>query len=172
MPDHYGTVAGADSYHAARGNAGWAGTDEVKTAALVRASQYVDGLAGTTTPSGCTYYWPGVKSGGRAQRQAWPRRDAFDADGNPLADDEVPAEVVEATYEAALRELTSPGSLNPDFQPGQVVKREKVDVLETTYAVSDNAGADALRPVFGAVDALLAPVLHCRRSGGFAMAVV
>ena len=38
MPDFYGTLAQADAYNAARGNASWsAGTEEAKQAALVRA---------------------------------------------------------------------------------------------------------------------------------------
>lgn len=174
MADHYGTVPEADAYHLARGNTEWAGTEAEKLAALVRASQYVDGLAGQTSSAGCVYQWPGVKTGGREQRLAWPRQGATDSDGFPLDKEEVPAEVEDATYEAALRELVSPGSLLPDYDPLQssIIKREKVDVLETEYAVPTLNDPNALRPIFGQVLAILAPVLECRRANGFAMAVV
>lgn len=34
---------------------------------------------------------------------------------NAIPATEVPIEIIHATYEAALRELASPGSLSPDF---------------------------------------------------------
>lgn len=42
MPDFYGSVADADSYHQTRGNTGWTGEDAAKQAALIRASAYIE----------------------------------------------------------------------------------------------------------------------------------
>ncbi|NDV86817.1 hypothetical protein GTW51_08885 [Aurantimonas aggregata] len=42
MPYHYGKIADADAYHTARLNVGWAGDDAAKTAALIRASSWID----------------------------------------------------------------------------------------------------------------------------------
>lgn len=43
MADHYGTLEGAATYHSDRGNTAWAAaaTDALRTAALVRASDYI-----------------------------------------------------------------------------------------------------------------------------------
>lgn len=154
MADYYGSVANADQYHSARGNVAWTGTNDAKLAALFRASQYIDGMGQCDGMS----LFPGTKTGGRAQVLAWPRTGATDWSGAAILADEVPIEVEYATYEAALRELTTPGSLSPDYVPGAQVKREKVDVLETEYAVPA-AGVNPVRPVVSVVMDMLAPVM-------------
>lgn len=154
MADYYGTLAGADAYHAARGNTLWTGADTAKLYALTRASQYVDGMG---IDKGLPLF-PGVRTGGRAQLLAWPRTGATDIEGATIPADTVPVEVEHATYEAALRELTTPGSLNPDYVPGAQVKREKVDVIEAEY-VTPATGTNPVRPVVSVVMELLAPVM-------------
>lgn len=166
MPDYYGSLAAADAYNAARGNDAWeAGTEAAKLAALVRASAYVDGMVGQpANTSGCVYVFPGQKLGGYAQALQWPRSGVTDRFDEPIPDGVIPTAIEHATYEAAYRELTSPGSLNPDFVPSQVVQREKVGPLETEYAVSKN-GSPSVRPVIGAIDSLLYPILTVRCPG-------
>ncbi|MDB5733116.1 MAG: hypothetical protein JWQ03_3011, partial [Variovorax sp.] len=51
--------------------------------------------------------WPGSRANGRDQSTAWPRKDATDGDGEEIADDEIPGEVIDASAEAAWRELQS-----------------------------------------------------------------
>lgn len=166
MSDFYGTVTDANTYHVARGNASWAGSDTDKQAALVRASAYVDSLG----LDGSLSLFPGTKTGGRAQLRAWPRTGAYDIDGIAIAADSVPLEVENATYESALRELAAPGSLNPDYTPGAQVKREKVDVLETEYQTVA-AGVNPVRPVVTTVLDLLRPVMVCGALAGAVYAV-
>jgi hypothetical protein len=164
MPDFYGTLAGADAYLAARGNAAWnAATDEEKQAALVRASGHIDGMAGQQVPNtaGCVYVFPGQKAGGYGQSLQWPRTGAVDRMGDQVPEDVVPAAIQQATYEAAAREQAAPGSLNPDFVPSQVVQREKVGPLEQEFAVAKN-GNPSIRPVIGVIDSLLYPLLIVR----------
>jgi hypothetical protein len=157
MADYYGSVALADAYHTSRGNGAWAGLSAAKLSALIRASAYVDGLAQKTFKSGrIGTLFPGTKTGGRAQVLAWPRSGATDIDGTEIDDDSVPVEVLNATYEAALREVVEAGSLSPDYVPSSQIKREKVDVLETEYFQADP------RPVVVIVRELLGPVM----SGG------
>lgn len=164
MPDFYGTVAAADAYHAARANTAWAGDDVAKQAALIRASVYIDGRYRKHMPSGVWQsLFPGVKTEGRGQAREWPRTGAQDYEGHALSAEEVPLEVEQATYEAALRELTEPGSLTPDYVAATAIKREKVGPLETEYAVASGAeGAASVRPVISAIDELIAPVLVAR----------
>jgi hypothetical protein len=157
----YGTLADANTYHTARGNTAWTGTDAVKLAALERATDYIDGRYRWLLPSGrWESMFPGERTDGRAQEREWPRTDAEDYDGNAIPDDEVPVEVENATYEAALRELVTPGSLSPDFVPsGQVIK-EKVGPIEVGYA-SPQATANQLpnRPIIPVIDEIIAPVV-------------
>ncbi|RZZ90601.1 DnaT-like ssDNA-binding protein [Pseudoxanthomonas winnipegensis] len=158
----YGTLQGADAYHLARGNAAWAaGAEAARTAALVRATDYIDGRYRYQLPSGIWQsMFTGVRTDGRAQPNEFPRTGAVDYDGNALPSDEVPVEVVNATYEAALRELTAPGSLSPDFVSSEQVTREKVGPIEVSYGSSTAAGAPPNRPVIPAIDEILAPLLR------------
>lgn len=145
----YGAVSDADTYHADRGHSDWTGTDAVKEQALLRASEYVDYQF---RPS-----FPGYKAGLRAQTREWPRDWAYDEENNSIPSDEVPIEVERATYEAALRELTTPDSLLPDYTPNQHAKREKVDVLEVEYA--GPTGPESEKPILTIVRGILQPIL-------------
>ena len=155
----YGTLIDADTYHAARGNSAWAaGTEANRTAALVRATAYIDGRYRHQFATGrWQSMFPGTKTDGRAQELEWPRTNATNYEGNAIPDDEVPAEVEQATYEAALRELASPGSLSPDFVPAEQVTKEKVGPIEVQYA--EPKGHAPTRPVIPAIDEIIAPVL-------------
>lgn len=151
---HYGSIAGADAYHSARGNADWTGNDSAKTIALQVASDWIDN----------TYRgdFPGYKVGGRAQEREWPRYDAYVNNGTfdeYIPSDEVPIEVEQATYEAALRQVVSPGSLAPDQD--RAIKRLKADTVELEYV----AGSP-LQTQFTAIENILAPVLSRSGAGG------
>lgn len=122
--------------------------------ALRRATRYIDGKY--------RYRFLGIRTNGREQALEWPRMDAVDIEGETIADDEIPFELINAVAEAALRELTSPGSLTPDQVETQQVKREKVGSLEIEYA--DNAGRDTQRPLVPVIDEILAPILISRSS--------
>ncbi|MFD2248935.1 hypothetical protein FHS82_001051 [Pseudochelatococcus lubricantis] len=153
MADFYGSLPDALVYHADRGNAAWSATgvtDTQRSAALVRASVYIDGRYGRR--------YPGQKTGGRAQALGWPREGAKDCAGFNIADDVVPVEIEHAVYEAALVELTAAGSLSPTVTPGRVVTKEKVDVIEVEYG-DHVVSADAMRPVHTIIDDILAPLL-------------
>lgn len=175
---YYGTLAAALSYHSDRGNAAWgASTDQLRTAALVRASVWLDGRYRAR--------FPGVRTGGRAQVLEWPRMPAtgtqlygqgrdpwseadedglyastvFDVDGNAISTDAVPAEIETATYEAALRELTSPGSLSPDYVASQRVVSESIGALSVDYA--DGSGTENdVRPCVTVVDDILSSLIR------------
>lgn len=146
---HYGTLPGALAYHAARGNEAWAeASDPLREAALLRASEALDGMYGAR--------FPGAKTAGRAQDRAWPRAGATDhCTGEALPDDVVPSEIEAATYALALVELQTPGALTPSYTPGAVNKREKVDVIERDrFGPKDGVafGLDAMRPQLAAVE--------------------
>lgn len=148
----YGTTAAADSYHNARGNTAWAAYDDTKKqAALTNGSDYVDRYADQ---------FPGTKTDGRSQERQWPRTNAEDTNGDVIADDEVPLEVEQATYEAAL--LWGKGvSLNAALpSTGGEVIRKKVKggpaEVETEYAAGT---ASTSAPSFSRIDDLLSSLL-------------
>jgi len=99
----------------------------------------------------------GSRKNGRSQALEWPRIYATDAAGNDIASDEVPIEIMNATCEAAIRELASPGTLQPDLERGGAIKRLKAGSVEVEY----QAGALA-RTLFTAVDAALSGLLIAR----------
>lgn len=154
MADYYGSLEEATAYMAARGYA-WTGSDADKEAALLRGSEYVDSL-GLVKPC----FWVGSKTGGRAQVRQWPRTGAVDGFGEPIANDEVPQEIIEASYQAAYRELASPGSLSPDYIASDTFKSAKVGPLEVTYATSSD-GSIPTKPVVSVINDLIGPLMTC-----------
>lgn len=145
----YGTNEGFTAYATAAGYSVPAGDIG---AARQRGSTYIDGTYGVR--------FSGTPTGGVEQERAWPRTGAT-AYGNTLASDLIPVRVVEASYEAALLELQSPGSLSAVVSGSSLVKREKVEgAIEVEYAVSDKTDlATAARPVVTVIEGLLAPLL-------------
>lgn len=117
------SLAAADTYHAAQGNATWTGADADKETAIRRATGVLNG-----------YAWQGLRTYGRDQALAWPRVNVLDREGYVIGKNEIPQEIVDACCELALRELVTPGTLTPDLIPGDAVKREKVGPLEVEYA--------------------------------------
>lgn len=88
----------------------------------------------------------------------WARFDAIDAECNGIPATEVPVEIIEATYEAALRELASPGSLTPDIVRADRVISERVGSLAVTYSDASFSNEDR-RPVVTVIDDILSRLL-------------
>jgi hypothetical protein len=124
------------------------GTDTAKEAAIRRATTYLSQ----------GFSWKGAKLNGRSQALAWPRTDATDGEGDDVDDDEVPAEVVSACCEVAVRELANPGVTSPDVTMTERVRSEAVGPLRTEYAAVP-ATADAARPVLTLVMDLIGGLL-------------
>lgn len=140
--ESYVSAADATTYHAARGNAAWTGTDAVKEAALLKAAAYLDGHY-------CNRF-KGTKYQPLDQNMQWPRIEVV-IDGFVLDVDVIPQRLKDAQCELALIALSA--DLAPNVAAG--IKREKVDVLETEYF----AGAPAGTTVYTAVNNLLADLL-------------
>jgi hypothetical protein len=148
--DSYASLVQAAAYHTARGNSTWTGTDALKEAALTRATQWLDGRYNSR--------WPGTRWKLRLQALDWPRVDALDRDGTLIDADEIPVEVINATCEAALRELTTPGILSPDITPGTVKVLTKVEGIQWT-PLRGGAGVQEMTLTITAVDRALAPII-------------
>jgi hypothetical protein len=131
------------------------------TDALVRASQYIDSIYGSS--------FIGYRTHGREQPRAWPRVSAYDTEGYYIDPEETPVEVRQATYESALRELQSPGSLQPDIIPGKIKESVTVGSVSVTYATSGTVQSQL--PVMTVLNGLLAPLLG-GNDGGWASSLV
>lgn len=138
------SVAGADSYFAARGITNWTtlGTEE-KEQALRRGTDYLE----------ATYaeQWKGDRVTAE-QALSWPRYGVCQFD-LPIASDVVPVAVQRACAEMAIR--AAAGELAPDL--GAQVKSEQVGPIAVTYA---DGARQQVR--YQAIDKMLASLL----SGG------
>jgi hypothetical protein len=143
----YATVATADEYFGRRQNDTWMAENEGdREAALIRATQAIDALYRGR--------FPGSRTDGRTQPLEWPRSQAYDIDDEEIADDEIPQEVIDATCEAALRELVEAGSMMPDLDRGGGIKRVKAGSVEVEYN-----GAASATTTFSLIDGILAPIV-------------
>lgn len=148
----YGTAEGCATYHEERGNAAWAAAsdspDDAREAARLKASDYIDGFRAR---------FPGSRTDGRSQDREWPRINAFDRSGEEIADDEVPVEILHATYEAALLVIQGV-SLTPVLERGGAVKRKRVTAgpVETETEFMDSAQATSR---FVAIERILSGLL-------------
>lgn len=130
------TVAEADAYCTERGIADWTGDDTVKGRALRRGQDYIIGRYNERwtymEPAADSYMW------------IWRRW----TNANP------PNAVKYAVIEAAVRELTVPFSLSPDFVVGD--KKVLTEVKGIKWTPMGSGGANSFRPTISSINLLLA----------------
>lgn len=148
----YADETDADALQTDRGREAWLNaTTEVKEAALVRATDYIEGR------------WALKFAGqplGDVQTLSWPRQGAtYPRTGNPFPDDEVPVDVVNATILYAEQVIGPTGddlsamtelAITPELDDtGRAVvrKREKVDVLEEETQYQSDATLRTIQPI-------------------------
>ncbi|MDV3257744.1 MAG: hypothetical protein LOX97_08200 [Sphingomonas sp.] len=108
--------------------------------------------------------FPGARTNGRSQAREWPRTGATDADGEEIADDEIPAEIIAATCEAAILEKATPGVLAPNVTPGQIKKSVSVEgAVSVEYAIGSGSAGEQI-PVVTVIEGILEPLLGKRGS--------
>lgn len=135
--ESYATIAQANAYHMNYNNAAWDAADsEVQEAALRKATAYIDGR----------YRFRGERASS-LQVLAWPRV-AVAVGGYELPYSAIPAKLVAATCELALRALT--GELVADVTT-QHVESVRVGPISRTMSAPGNGG----QVRYAAVDALL-----------------
>ncbi|MBX5190131.1 hypothetical protein HJB86_14570 [Rhizobium sp. NZLR3b] len=151
----YGTTAEFTTYATAAGYVFPVGTtDAQKDAARQRGSLVIDRYE---------RFFSGTRTGGYSQERAWGRTGASTYYGEAIPTGEIPAAIINASYEAAFLELTNPGSLSPVVTGSATVKREKIGQLEVEYATSSSTSIDDLvalaTPVVTVIEGLLWPFL-------------
>lgn len=145
--ESYVSVADAAAYASARGLTFTSSPAEDAEEALRRATQWIDAAYGSR--------FTGTRTSGRSQPLQWPRSDATDAEGEEIASDEIPVEIINATIEAAIREQASPGILTPDMERSGAIKSVKAGSVAIEYG----AGATAAT-LFTKIDVVLAGLLR------------
>lgn len=164
----YVDEAGARDYAALRGIT-LPADDNVVAALLLDATDYLEAFRseyqGWKT-------WPNATTDPVhvAQGLQWPRTGVY-IDGNEVEfpGDAIPVELVKAQCQLVIEGFN--GVKYNASTDGRVVKRKKVDVLETEYMTGAEMGTGAPPAVsMPKVDALLAPLLD--GSGGFGVTTV
>ena len=145
----YGTNANFTIYHTARGRDVSAYSPAVIDAAGLVGSQSLDGRYRGG--------FSGEKTDRREQDNEWPRTGASDENGDPIASDEIPIEVENATYELMLQELISPGALSINFTPSPFTKVSVDGAADVEY--SQFSGSNEAQTSFHIVDELIAPLI-------------
>lgn len=145
MTTFYGTVVGGTDYLSERGIVGM-----ITEPDLVVASEWLDNKYGSM--------FSGEKTGLRSQEREQPRTSQYDRDGNSIGVDEIPIEVIRATYELAYRNNAAPGSLVTDGSMATSIKSATVfGAVAVTYAgASDIMDMQLVIPIVGMI---LAPIL-------------
>lgn len=146
----YASVQDADTYHEQFGNSTWAGSAEVKEAALRRATRFIDSFY--------RYGFQGTKMQ-PTQPLEWPRFNVRDPSSGWFLDPSpLPVALVQATCEAALRELVSPGALQPDLERGGAVQSKSVAAGPVSTTTVYATGASG-RTVYTVLDEMLSALL-------------
>jgi hypothetical protein len=141
----YVTVAEARAYAADRGLTLPVADADVEKL-LVKAADYIE-----TEPQG-TY--KGYRTYPSVDTMKWPRTDV-QIDDYALGIGEIPIQLKQAQCQLAVELQTVDPSMTLS---GQLIKREKVDTLETEYAIDYRAGQKL--PQLTKVDFLLKPLLR------------
>ena len=143
----YGDDAGFTAYMVA---AGYTVPTGSIPAARQRGSAYIDAAYG--------WRFSGTPVGGIEQERAWPRDDAEDIYGNVVIG--IPTRVIQASYEAALLELTNPGSLAVLTAENERIRSIKAGSVAITYADSTAYNTiNGAYPMYTAIEGLLWPLL-------------
>ena len=101
------------------------------SAAIIRATKYIDAVY--------RMRFVGYKTHGRSQGLEWPRTGVLDSQYFPIALNEIPQEIKDATCEAAIRELTTPFSMLPDLERGGQIRRLQAGSVAIDYGANATA---------------------------------
>lgn len=147
--EFYGAVATFKTYQEARGrDIPATATDPDIQAALLVSSEWID--------AAFIGQFSGLKVGGRAQIREWPRSGVVDIYGYAVPSDAVPREVENATYEATLRQILTPGIFFKDYTPG---KYRSVSISGAVSVVYATGSAYDFQTQMPAIAAILYPIL-------------
>lgn len=144
--ESYGSVADCAAYATAHGLTFPSTENAATESALRRATAAIDALYRNR--------FPGTRTSGRSQALEWPRINATDNEGEIIASDEIPVEIVRACFEAAAREYDEANSMMPDLDRGGAIKRVKAGSVEVDYG-----GNASVNTAHQTIDGILAGLI-------------
>lgn len=155
----YGNAEDFKKYHTSRGKQipeAW-DTSLIESALLV-ASEWLDFQYETS--------WIGYKKGGYNQERSWPRESAIVQyyPFNTIPNDEIPIQVVNATYEAAFREAENKGCLTTDFKQNKYKSVSISGALSVEYRTGTAGDSQLEIPI---VENLMSILLDDSSAGNF-----
>lgn len=157
----YGNVDDFKSYCTSRNkdlSETW--SDELIESALLISSEWLDGKYENI--------FIGYKADGYKQERSWPREAAV-VQFYPyylFAKDEIPEQIKKATYEAAFRNLISPGSLETDFTPNQYKSVRVEGAISVEYNSSLTYASD-IQTEIPIIQTLMSDLIDYDKSGSF-----
>lgn len=154
----YGDAAGFQSYWNDRGQQAAIIAYEAPdiSAALLVASGYLD--------AAFMSQFMGLKHGGRSQIREWPRDGVQDIYGYAIDNTVPPREVINATYEAALRQLQTPGIFFKDYNPSKYKSVAISGAVNVVFAIGSAYDFQTQMPQIAAI---LLPILTGMGAGAF-----
>lgn len=159
----YGDATGFTAYFTARAKTLAVSWDTTAiNAALLVASEWIDGVYGAL--------FVGRKTAGFTQEREWPRIGAVAKDRGEYGDyytfpdATIPDQVKNATYEAAYRQLTTPGSLLLDYTPAKYKKVAIDGAINVEYSQFSNSVE--IQTKFSIIDTILTPLLDSAQMSG------
>lgn len=158
---YYGNVDDFKTYCTSRGKSlpeTW--TNDMIESALLISSEWLDGEYEDI--------FIGYKANGYKQERSWPREAAV-VQSFPyylFAKDEIPQQVEKAVYEAAFRNLTSPGSLQVDFTPTQYKSVRVEGAISVEYNSSITYASDAQTEI-PVIEILMRDLIDYDKTGSF-----
>ena len=155
----YGNATDFEKYLTDRGrefSAQW--SDEDIEAALLVVSEWLD--------SQYDDIWIGYKVT-FDQERAWPRQSAMvlSYPSYTYKTNEIPQQVIYATYEAAQRELNNKGCLSPDYQPTPYNSVSIYNAVTVEYSTTVSSAGDIMTQI-PAIQNLMSSLIDPQKSSG------
>jgi hypothetical protein len=139
------SYVGTDDFETYCENAGYTIPSGDEESALIRATLALDAAYRTN--------YPGYRTLGRMQGLDWPRTAAYDYEGYVIDTKTIPREIIKATCEMAIREIATPGIMQPDLKRGGFIRSMRAGSVEITYGGSNN------RTIFTIIDGIMSSLL-------------
>lgn len=157
--DTWASLAYAKQYATRVGNTAFVDADtEFLEPALRKAVRYLDAVYGDR--------YAGVRTNPRSEQSlSWPRAGFVWDDGEELADNVIPQNLIDAQVEAAMLEWASPGALQPSAGAPRGKKAVQVGPISVTYDdAASSASSPGKAPLFSTIDGLMVPLLDVNKA--------
>jgi hypothetical protein len=149
--ESYISVADADTYHTAQGNAAWTGTTDAKEQALRKATAYLDDKYAKR--------WRGNRAN-ESQALRWPRIAVYDDDQFYVPSTSIPVKLKQACAVAAMESIGGLDLFVTETKTGSGDLTAKSVAVGPISFSKSFAGSTTSQPKIAKVEALLTSLLE------------